>query len=277
MEYFHWQFSWIQIIKNVVKDFNEKYTASPKNWQQMFQGIKNESVQKFALEITEMIEEPFMKKIYKDSTPIHLLFRSQRFSNVFNEIELLQIVKNILGTLKNGEDKNLKDDYRRDTPLHLVVEIKNRAVFQEIVSICSDLAPQNINGETPLHYAAGKGNLPASEYLFNNVKDKNPATKYLRRTPLHIAAGRGHLEVYQMMIKHPKIKKNPMDSKGQTPLHLAAKNGHFQMCKFIIENVSEANLIDNNGHTPLQLATKNGRSSIVNLLIEKLSKKRRLV
>ena len=73
------KFSWIRIIKKFVIGTNENYTKCPKIWRKMFQGIKIENMQKFAIVIRNITnKEQYWKSIYEGLTPLHLVLRYEK-------------------------------------------------------------------------------------------------------------------------------------------------------------------------------------------------------
>ena len=54
-------------------------------------------------------------------------------------------------------------------------------------------------------------------------------------TPLHKAAGNGNLQKCKLIIDHVENKNPTNTMDGWTPLHFAALNGHLDVCKLITE------------------------------------------
>ena len=84
---------------------------------------------------------------------------------------------------------------------------------------------------TPLHAAAGNGNLEMVKYLAELIEGNNNPSGYKGFTPLHVAASRGHLNVvkyYTKQLQNP----NPKGDEA-TPLHVAAQMGHLAIVKHL--------------------------------------------
>ena len=106
------------------------------------------------------------------------------------------------------------------------------------------------NDLTPIHVAAGTGNLSLLEEIQKKVQEKYPeASEGL--TPLHYAAQNGHLNICKALIQN-MTNKNPKAKgilkkkwKGQTPLydttplHGAAAFGHLDIVKFIMTRIED--------------------------------------
>ena len=91
-------------------------------------------------------------------------------------------------------------------------------------------------GITPLHVAAGTGDVRLFKIIQNKTEDTN-WKNVEGMTPLHYAAENGHLEICQIILANVnKTKTNPGNWPEQiTPLHLAAAKGHVEVCKLLIQ------------------------------------------
>ena len=128
---------------------------------------------------------------------------------------------------RNFEESGKYPWSRRVPPLCTFPRIKNQ-----------NKNPGDLNGCTPLHDAAFKGDMEICEFIasFLPENDKNPGDKY-KHTPLHRAASLGRFEICKLIIEQA-MDKNPKDAFAQTPLHDAARMGHLEVCKFFISTFS---------------------------------------
>ncbi|MBY0405421.1 MAG: ankyrin repeat domain-containing protein, partial [Cyanobacteria bacterium] len=107
--------------------------------------------------------------------------------------------------------------------------------------------------QTPLHLAAGHGEIKSLQSLLNagaspHVQDK------LGRTPLHDACLSSHSESVEILINNnadPSIK----DKRGTTPLHDAAESGDYKTLYPVlkaarVKRLPVYDLKDQNGNTP---------------------------
>ena len=122
------------------------------------------------------------------------------------------------------------------------------------------------DGLTPLHVAAGTGQL----ILYQNIEEKT-YEKYPKdihgHQPFLYAANNGHLEVCELIIEGLG-NKNPAKNDGWTPLHSAANKGHIKICELIMESLENKNPAMNDGGTPLHFATHLGHIEIYELIME---------
>jgi len=85
-------------------------------------------------------------------------------------------------------------------------------------------------------------------------------------TPLHFAAGTGKVEVAETLIKNG-AKVDAKDSYYQfTPLHEAAKNKHKAVAELLIAKGADVNAVSKWDGTPLDLAVSKGNEELAELL-----------
>ncbi|XP_067043687.1 transient receptor potential cation channel subfamily A member 1-like isoform X3 [Acropora muricata] len=130
-------------------------------------------------------------------------------------------------------------------------------------------------GQSPLHYAARKGNLRAIEVLLSEGKVPVNLEDNDKATPLHTAALVGQTQVIQKLIYNGG-DLSLRDNDGFTPFHLAAREGHLQAFKDMLNNAKKVGLSlstllnspDNYGEVCLHMAVKNGHTEIVELCLD---------
>ena len=94
---------------------------------------------------------------------------------------------------------------------------------------------------------------------------------YKGLTPIHVAAGTGNLSLLEEIQKKVQ-ENNPEGSEDLTPLHYAAQNGHINICKVLFENLLNENpkgrgILDKDKKTPLHYAAALGHLDIVNFFM----------
>jgi len=124
--------------------------------------------------------------------------------------------------------------------------------------------------ETPLHYAAKKGNSKIIELLLDAGANINSTYNKFGSTPLHIATWFGHTDCVQLLIKRSAIIDNTNDH-GSTPLHLAAWRNEPLCLEILLDNGSDflKKSTTGEGNTPLYLAAKAGSLECLRILIKR--------
>uniref|UniRef100_A0ACD5XM18 Uncharacterized protein n=1 Tax=Avena sativa TaxID=4498 RepID=A0ACD5XM18_AVESA len=120
-------------------------------------------------------------------------------------------------------------------------------------------------GETPMSYAARKGNVQVMNYLLDHGGD--PAMPDERgSTPLHDATLKGHCEAVRLLLSKG-VPVDPVDHRG-APLHLAASNDHVEVVKVLLEHAADLNKVVNHIISPLTFAFFGRSLKCIKLLIE---------
>ena len=136
----------------------------------------------------------------------------------------------------------------------------------------------------PIHWAAGRGNLPAVRALLDSGVDVDKAATYHRIFPntrygssgvnstegeiaLQCAAKKGHLAVVKALIK-AGADVNRQDNYENTALGAATAQGSTLVVMELIKAGADVNLADDMGATPIFSAAELGNSIIVALLIQ---------
>ena len=213
------------------------------------------------------------------------------FACLFQHVEIALIL------IERSNDPNPKES-RGNTLLHRAVRnMGNFAICKAIVDKIDNVDLKDINGTTPLHWAAQKGHTDIFMLLFERTKDPNPDSN--QGTPLHDAATFGHLSICQAIVDRVK-DVDPEDSDGRTPLILALTGEHTEVALLLIEKskninpwlaqgilshavykgnieifkamlprVKDFDIKEEDGSTPLYWAALKGHLEIFKLLFEK--------
>ena len=131
----------------------------------------------------------------------------------------------------------------------------------------TDIARQDEDGNSPLHYAAQGGHIKVVEILLAAkadvlVQNNNGSTA------LHHAADRGHDKVVEILLA-AKADVDARDSDGRTALYRAAWGGNDKVVKLLLVAEANVDMQDNDGRTALQWAAWNGHDKVVELLAAK--------
>ena len=96
--------------------------------------------------------------------------------------------------------------------------------------------PEDNTGSTLRHLAASE---EICEFTIRKIVDKNPAD-INGETPLHFAAQNGHYKSHQIIFQNV-FDRNPRNILGYFPLHVAALHGHFEIFVVTLPNVQDKN------------------------------------
>ncbi|XP_059871534.1 BRCA1-associated RING domain protein 1 [Delphinus delphis] len=125
---------------------------------------------------------------------------------------------------------------------------------------------RNHRGETLLHIASIKGDIPSVEYLLQNGSDPN-VKDHAGWTPLHEACNHGHLKVVELLLQH-KALVNTTGYQNDSPLHDAAKNGHVDIVKLLLSYGASRSAVNIFGLRPVDYTDSENMKSLL-LLPEK--------
>ena len=175
----------------------------------------------------------------------------------------LDIIKLLV---EDGRSNIQSVDDEQWTPLHHAVMRNNVEILLYLISKGADVNAKQIEGMTPLHYAATMGFINSIEVLQRSPSiDMNPQDEG-GLTPLLWAAQTNHVEAIQKLMEDPRTNPSIADNEHANILHWAAQ-GDLPVLSFIGTKV-DVNSLDDNGMTPLLVATVNGSSSFVSDICE---------
>lgn len=204
------------------------------------------------------------KKAAERPLPANLPAKTKQLILRLRKLDSDEAYDELLRSIKTGNKSHVK------VLLYLHPEFKNKrdafgrtpffnAVFAEKFSIVKYLAKKraklnipDMNGDTPLHCAAGEGADKIVEYLIERgllYYDENKKG----RTPIFAAASRGKISVVQVLLDRGD-RVNRKDKKGNTPLHLAAQQGEKAMVELLLSGGADKSAANNKGKKPIDLA-----------------------
>lgn len=96
------------------------------------------------------------------------------------------------------------------------------------------------NLEEAFFHSLLKGSLPIVDYLLERGIDPNTPLGKGRNTPLHIAAGDGNLDLVKLLIKQG-AEVNASNEDGAFPLHLACFTGRKEVAAFLLAKGADVN------------------------------------
>lgn len=231
----------------------------------------------------DLLYPPFIRTLVDRHT--QLLSETDCWGRTVLHVVLDGLATASLWHLESDLEQLLQDPpvHRKDifgrTPLHAVCQNKltecERFVAQRcvkrIVNLllgCGDVEPnaEDINGRTPLSYAAENGHEEIVELLLEHGNIMVNTKDICGTAPLSYAAQKGHKRIVKLLLEHKNIDVNIANHYRCTPLLSAAARGDEGIVKLLLHKNVDANIGDKNGRTPLSLARMGGHEGIVKLL-----------
>jgi len=116
-----------------------------------------------------------------------------------------------------------------------------------------------------IHQAARAGFIDIVRQHIASGTDVNIKHGARNDTPLHWAADKGQIEVAELLIAN-RAYVNAKDRYGQTPLYRAITGGYKDFVELLIAKGANLNVKDRRGRTPLRSAKDKGHKEIIELL-----------
>jgi hypothetical protein len=147
--------------------------------------------------------------------------------------------------LKNNAAVNLKD---RQGCSALRFAMNHTDMMELLLAYRADVNTRDHFGETPLDLATGTN---VAKFLLANKADVNAKDDVNGWTPLHAAAFRGQKDVAELLLASNAVV-NPKDNRGDTPLHIAVQKGSKDVVELLLAHNADVNATNNDDSTPLQ-------------------------
>ncbi|EAZ91674.1 ankyrin repeat domain-containing protein [Crocosphaera chwakensis] len=192
-----------------------------------------------------------MKNSNKENTNISL----NKAISSFNLPRIKELIAE--GINVNRVDKN--DPF---TPLLLAIKLRRKDIVELLIDAGADLHKSMIFADTPLGFAAAKGNTEIVKLLLNAGTNPN---KGIYGSPLHRAIIGEHSNIVEIIIE-AGADVNLTDMYGMTPLIHTAVNGNLNLTKILVDAGANVNALENTGSTALLKVAYCGQEEIFNYL-----------
>ena len=251
----------VKIIKNVLRygqDPNQVDSGgfSPLHWALVYGRLEASET------LLEYTESPYTLDKEGYST-----LHSAAFSSLVEFVELL---------IHHGADCNQKEAMYQRTSLHLACHRLNKGsgTAQEltVTLLLKDGAHVNapdMNGDTPLHYAASGSNSKIAEILLDAGANALATSKY-GATPLHYACQAGYIQTARLLKEHG-AQVDACDSLGCTALHYSAMEGCAGIAviaEMLLSGGASVHKMASDGATSLHYAAAKGCAASVQLFLD---------
>ena len=142
-----------------------------------------------------------------------------------------------------------------DVPVVLVDRDQSSTSTSAETKINDFIHPNCMDGNTPLHQAAGKGDIYIVRKFVQDDGYDIMAKNNDGDTPLHRAAFGGSLSTVCTLVDEFKCDPNTKGMYGRTPMHQAAQRGHIDIVRNLLSDYgSDVNAVDKYGQTSLYYA-----------------------
>lgn len=175
--------------------------------------------------------------------------------------------------LTANANANLGDANTKATPLNFAVNYHPGSV-PSLLAAGADVDQEDLQSQnTPLIYAAYKGDLAVMKFLLEHLADPNKANKLSGTNPLIIAAHKGHLDAVRLLLSENADPNAANSQTGTTALSYATSGGHEGVVALLLdEKEINVDLEDKNHHSALDYALVAENLEIVTLLLQKGAK-----
>uniref|UniRef100_A0A0E0KXG6 Serine/threonine-protein kinase BSK1-like TPR repeats domain-containing protein n=1 Tax=Oryza punctata TaxID=4537 RepID=A0A0E0KXG6_ORYPU len=157
-------------------------------------------------------------------------------------------------------------DANKRTALHFAARDGRTDVCHFLISdLALPVDPKDDDGETPLIHATRQAHLQTVTYLLQHGADPSVAST-LGATPLHHAAGIGNLDLMKLILS--KGVDVESESDAGTPLIWAAGHGQQEAVKLLLQHDAKPNTETDDGITSLLSAVAAGSLPCLEILIQ---------
>jgi ankyrin repeat protein len=169
-----------------------------------------------------------------------------------------------LAVIANEQDETINVGYGlQGTISDNAIGARVPLVADLLIAKGADVNAVDKRGGTPLIWAINGDKPGLAKLLIRNCADVNftlSARGEEGMTPLHFAAGHGDIDITRDLISSG-AKIDVKNKNGETPLFNAAQYGHYLVVDLLLQKGASAGTRDASGRSPLKAAEDNGIDS----------------
>lgn len=166
--------------------------------------------------------------------------------------------------IAHGASMEMKDSYGW-TPLMVAAAYGHSRVVEILLNAGADMTQADGNGWTAAHCAASAGS-PTTLILLKSHGADLLCKTALKSSPLHIAAGLGQLDAVRYLLEECKSPVNAKDESGWTPLMHAAALGQPDVVEFLLNAGADPDVKSVLGETARHLAAVRGQDAVLRVM-----------
>ena len=168
-------------------------------------------------------------KVYDEATPLILVAASS------GQLEIVDAL------LKSKVNVNVTDKYGQNA-LEEAAMSGDKTIYERLKSL-------GMKTKSPLHCAAGLGDLDEIKRLIKAGQNVNAQTKGWKYTPIFFASSAGNQAAIALLLQY-KADPNLTTILKETPLHFAASGSNEKVVRTLIKGGANVNAKTRTGETP---------------------------
>ncbi|XP_076017137.1 nuclear factor of kappa light polypeptide gene enhancer in B-cells inhibitor, alpha b [Genypterus blacodes] len=171
--------------------------------------------------------------------------------------EAKECIKSVVNLSRNTHFLNTQND-QRQTPLHLAVITNQPDVCRQLMAAGCDPTLVDDSGDTPLHIACRRGNLPCFSVITQSCRPEHlnaavAAYNYQGQNCLHITSVQGFLSLVESLVALGANINAQEQCNGRSALHLAVDQQNLSLVKLLLKRGADPNHLTYGGHSPFHL------------------------
>lgn len=231
--------------------------------------IRRMHVSNIATSSQDFSHEPWKDEVSDEGdTYLHLAIIHEAKVDAMKMIELS----------KNDPFLN-KQNYQRQTPLHLAVITEQPEIVERLLKAGCDPQLVDNSGNTALHIACRKGSLTCFSLLTQGCSSQLPAIlstpNYNGQKCFHLVSIHGYLSLVERLVDLGADINTQEQCNGRTALHLAVDLQNLDLVKLLISKGANVNSLTYGGYTPYHLTYGRQNTAIEKELYELTAQKLR--